>query len=185
MIEAYFDGCCEPVNPGGTAAFGAVIFKDQQRVWECSRLFTESNDTSNNVAEYCGFLAIVEELLRRGWQEQPILVRGDSKLVIKQIFGTWRIRQGAYVPYAQKAKRLLRKFPYLTGEWIPREQNGMADQLSKAELVKAGVKFRIQPIEQETTWPRGSVPDAQQLHKLQAASSILAPATSSGDGPTA
>jgi hypothetical protein len=34
-----FDGCCEPVNPGGTASYGAVVFMDGKRVWDCSELF--------------------------------------------------------------------------------------------------------------------------------------------------
>ena len=65
-IEAFFDGCCEPTNPGGTASFGAVVFRDGVRVWECSRLFRPAkgreSETSNNVAEYGGFLAILDLL---------------------------------------------------------------------------------------------------------------------------
>jgi len=38
-ISCFFDGCCEPVNPGGTASYGAVIFIAGKRVWECSELF--------------------------------------------------------------------------------------------------------------------------------------------------
>jgi ribonuclease HI len=50
---AYFDGACEPVNPGGTASFGAVIFEDDRQIWECSDLYQppEGHQTSNNVAE--------------------------------------------------------------------------------------------------------------------------------------
>lgn len=32
----YFDGAYEPVNPGGTASYGAVIHHNKERVWECS-----------------------------------------------------------------------------------------------------------------------------------------------------
>ena len=67
MIKAYFDGCCEPVNPGGTASYGAVIFKGAKRIWECSEVFYptlgKEKETSNNVAEYCGFIAILEHLI--------------------------------------------------------------------------------------------------------------------------
>ena len=153
MIEAYFDGCCEPVNPGGTASYGAVIFHEGKRVWECSEIFYpqpgKEKETSNNVAEYSGFLAILEELLKRRLHQSEILVRGDSNLVIQQMFGTegffWRIKKGHYVPLAHQAQKLLKRFPHISGEWIPREQNGIADELSKAELLKAGVQFKIQP----------------------------------------
>jgi ribonuclease HI len=150
MIEAYFDGCCEPVNPGGTASYGAVIFVDGERVWECSELFVpvlgKEKHTSNNVAEYSGFLSILEWLLANNLDTRPTRIHGDSKLVIEQMLGNWRMKKGFYIPVAKKAKETLSKFrkkPKLI--WIPREKNDIADELSKAELKKAGVEFRIQP----------------------------------------
>ena len=157
MIECYFDGCCEPTNPGGTAAFGAVIFKDGERIWDCSRIFRpipgREKETSNNVAEYSGFIAILEYLIEHGLQRESILIRGDSNLVIQQMFGTrygdyvkkWRIKAGLYVPVAHKAGKLLGQFPRTKGQWIPREENSIADELSKCELIQAGIEFRIQP----------------------------------------
>jgi ribonuclease HI len=111
-IVAYFDGACEPINPGGYAAFGAVIFIDGVQVWKSSTLFVpqkgREEETSNNVAEYAGFIAIL-------------------------------------VPLALQAQKLLEQFPKIQGEWIPRVKNSIADELSKAELIKAGISFRIQP----------------------------------------
>jgi len=151
MIEAYFDGCCEPVNPGGTASYGVVILKDRQKIWETSKLFTpkrgREKETSNNVAEYSGFKAILDYLIAHDLTKSQIIVYGDSKLVIEQMFGRWRIKFGYYVPIATTCKAMLKQFPYLTGKWIPREKNFLADELSKAELIKAGVTFRIQPEE--------------------------------------
>ena len=69
--------------------------------------------------------------------------------VIQQMFGAWRIKFGFYVPIAKTCKAMLKQFPHITGTWIPREKNSLADELSKAELKKAGVKFRIQPEEWE------------------------------------
>ena len=34
VYKAYFDGSCGPRNPGGTAAYGAVIFRQQERIWK-------------------------------------------------------------------------------------------------------------------------------------------------------
>jgi ribonuclease HI len=149
-IEAWFDGCCEPVNPGGTASYGAVIFVNGKRVWECSELFRpvpgREKETSNNVAEYSGFLAILDWLLANGQQGADTIIHGDSKLVIEQMQGNWKMHGGFYVPIAKAAQAKLRMFkkqPKL--KWIPREENDVADELSKAELIKAGVEFRIQP----------------------------------------
>lgn len=158
MIEAYFDGCCEPVNPGGTASYGVVILKNGQEIFRASELFLpkkgRERETSNNIAEYAGFKAILQFLLSNNLQGSQIIVRGDSNLVIQQMFRTlqnhgklWKIKQGHYVPVARECKELLKQFPYIAGEWIPREKNGLADELSKAQLKGAGIKFRIQPEE--------------------------------------
>lgn len=151
MIEAYFDGCCEPINPGGTASYGAVVFKDGAKIWECSRIFRPAKgrerETSNNVAEYSGFKAILEFLIDGGMNKDKILIRGDSNLVIQQMFGTWKMRGGHYIEVALECLELLKSFSRVKGRWIPREENSIADELSKAELLKAGVEFRIQPIE--------------------------------------
>jgi len=54
MIKAYFDGCCEPVNPGGTASYGVAIFRDNKLIWKDSKLFKpipgKEKETSNNVS---------------------------------------------------------------------------------------------------------------------------------------
>ena len=81
----------------------------------------------------------------QGLFEAQIIVYGDSKLVIEQMFGSWKIRKGAYVPLALAAQRLLRQFKNIKGRWIPREKNEIADELSKSALVREGVPFRIQP----------------------------------------
>ena len=150
MIEAWFDGCCEPINPGGTASYGAVVQLCGKTVWQCSEICRmesgKERETSNNLAEYGGFLAILKWLLDNGHGGSQATIYGDSKLVIEQMTGRWRIRKGAYVPTALKAKGLLSEFkvpPRL--KWIPREENEIADRLSKAELLKAGIPFRIQP----------------------------------------
>jgi ribonuclease HI len=148
-IKAYFDGCCEPVNPGGTASYGAVVFINDVRIWDCSKIFYpvkgKEKETSNNVAEYSGFIAILEYLIENELEGSQITIYGDSKLVIEQMKGNWRMVKGFYLPFAKRAKELVRNFKKLKLVWIPREQNSIADELSKAELLKAGVKFMIQP----------------------------------------
>ena len=133
------------------AAYGAVILKDGQRIWSQSQIFFPLKDrekeTSNNVAEYNGFLAILLQLKGMSLQQEEIHIYGDSNLVIQQMSGSWRIKQGFYVPFALSARKLIVQFPRLSLHWIPREENHLADKLSKAELIKAGVKFRIQPEE--------------------------------------
>jgi len=139
----------EPVNPGGTASFGVVILKDDSILYQGTGLFRpqpgRENETSNNVAEYSGFLDILKFLIGMDLTGEEILIQGDSMLVIKQMRGEWRMRHGFYIPIAKECKELLKKFTNIRLSWIPREQNTFADKLSKAELQKAGIQFRIQP----------------------------------------
>lgn len=154
-ITAYFDGCCEPINPGGTASYGVVVFIDHERIWQASQIVSpgagREKETSNNVAEYAGLIALLEYLLSRNLQDEPIQVFGDSQLVMYQMFGDpklggkrWKIKRGYYAPLAARARELLKGFSSLKGAWIPREENALADELSKAELVKAGIALKIQ-----------------------------------------
>src|SRR2546427_730178 len=100
LYIGYFDGACAPINPGGTAAYGAVLLREGERIWECSALFQpepgKECETSNNLAEYCGLIALLEQLIHLRAQQEPIMLYGDSNLVIQQIFGPWKITAGIY-----------------------------------------------------------------------------------------
>ena len=75
-----------------------------------------------------------------------IVVKGDSKLAINQMFGTWKIKGGLYIELAHQTRELLSLFTKMQGEWISRDRNEVADRLSKEALKRAGVKLRLQPV---------------------------------------
>jgi ribonuclease HI len=146
---AYFDGACEPVNPGGTASFGVAIFQAGEPVWESSEIYRpqpgHEKETLNNVAEYAGLIAVLEWFVDHDLLNADITVRDDSQLVINQTFGTWKIKGGHYAPLAYRARELQLVSKTSEGEWIRRDQNGLADRLSKDALKGASVKLRLQP----------------------------------------
>ena len=37
LIECWFDGACEPKNPGGYASYGVIVKVDGRKVWEASK----------------------------------------------------------------------------------------------------------------------------------------------------
>uniref|UniRef100_A0A6M3KR87 Putative reverse transcriptase-like protein n=1 Tax=viral metagenome TaxID=1070528 RepID=A0A6M3KR87_9ZZZZ len=144
MINAWFDGVCEPKNPGGHGAYGIYIAAfDNVPVCSRGKYVGYGANISNNVAEYTGFIDILETLA--AYNKKNIHIRGDSNLVIQQMSGNWRIKQGLYVPYALKAQKLLSKFRKVTLEWIPREENEICDKLAKDVLRNKNIVFRIQP----------------------------------------
>jgi ribonuclease HI len=142
---AYFAGTCQPANSRGTASYGAVIFQDGERIWECSQIYQLGKRHERDVAEYAGLLAVLHWLGDHDLFDARIIVCSNSELVIRQIFGSWSIKNGEYVELAYEARKLARYFTNIRGEWIRRERNEIADRLSKEALKKAGVELRLQP----------------------------------------
>jgi ribonuclease H / adenosylcobalamin/alpha-ribazole phosphatase len=114
-------------------------------MWRHAGMLPASPKNSNNVAEYLGLNAALDWLIANGLTGQPVLVKGDSQLVINQCLGKWQIKGGLYAEYARAACAKLPRFPSIRLEWIRRSENALADKLSKSHLWHAGIKFRIQP----------------------------------------
>lgn len=136
MIEVWFDGSCMPVNPGGVMGWG---WHSTGPGWPRSGRgeVPASPGNTNNLAEYLALEAALLFLIEAALTAAPIVIRGDSQLVIRQMFGgppkgrRWKIRAGVYAEKAREVKALLQKFTNVRGEWVPREKNTRADALSK------------------------------------------------------
>ena len=147
-IEAWFDGVCEPTNPGGHAAWGIRICVDGKEVHTAGGYVGCSKEMSNNVAEYSGICAVFR-WVRSSDLKGILTIRGDSKLVIMQLSGKWKVNGGYYHPYYLEARELLKELRGILGGveliWIPREKNSECDVYSKKVLIDRGIRFRIQP----------------------------------------
>jgi ribonuclease HI len=148
----YFDGACEPVNPGGTMAFGVVVLEGPQGVdpphsgarlvWQSSGIAIDppTGPTTNNLAEYTALVQLLGYFLDEKLADREIEVRGDSQLVINQMWGTWSISDDKpYANRARDAQAMLGHFTQIRGIWIPRDRNVLADTLTRAELHQAGI----------------------------------------------
>jgi probable phosphoglycerate mutase len=116
-------------NPG-PAAYGAVL-----KNAETGEVIAEDAATigiaSNNVAEYSGLIAGLR-LADQFAPDADIEVRMDSKLVVEQMSGRWKIKHANMKPLALEANRLA---PFgTTYTWVPREQNKHADRLANEAL---------------------------------------------------
>lgn len=131
MIEVFFDGACVP-NPGGIMAVGVVVYEDNIITKQIGSRYTSKFpvDATNNVAEYVAFLSALKYLQSVFYLNKPITFFGDSKLVIMQMRGDWQINDGAYKPFAERAKTLKDRFSNLSFQWIPRDKNVDADKLA-------------------------------------------------------
>jgi len=105
-LVLYFDGLCEPKNPGGVATYGYAIYRGAKKLCEGfgtvgAGLF--GDDVSNNVAEYTAMIKGMERLLASGYTG-PINVRGDSQLIIRQMQGRYAVRAKRLAALHEKAK---------------------------------------------------------------------------------
>jgi ribonuclease HI len=128
MLEVNFDGLCQPYNPGGIACYAFVVQNKAQEYGLAAEPF--SDNASNNVAEYTAVIKGLEWLIRGNHNDENIIVRGDSKLVIFQIKGKYKVKAQRIIPLYNKLIALIPKFKYINFEWVSREENREADRLS-------------------------------------------------------
>jgi ribonuclease HI len=88
---------------------------------------------TSNVAEYVAVRQLLNYLLNVGdaIRHQKIMVYSDSRLVVNQLSGMWKVKSGEYLPILLDIKTLLPKFDDLTFWWVPRTLNREADQLTR------------------------------------------------------
>ncbi|TDW94399.1 putative phosphoglycerate mutase [Kribbella pratensis] len=125
-------------NPG-PAAYGALV-RDPVTRKVIAQQGGTLGITTNNVAEYSGLIAGLE-LAAEYAPGASIEVRMDSKLVIEQMAGRWKIKHPDLQPLAIKAQGLA---PFGTEwTWVPRAQNSAADALANNAL--DGVEIPLTP----------------------------------------
>lgn len=129
-ITVFIDGLCQPVNPGGIATYGFVVYEDGVKIHEEAKFVGKGEGFSNNVAEYSALLAALTWLIQHQITKK-VEVRSDSRLLVNQMNGDWKVRKGLYKKVLEKIKPLLGKFEYIRFRWIPREENVEADLLSR------------------------------------------------------
>jgi ribonuclease HI len=128
-MKLYFDGSCGPNNPGGYACFAFVISDNGKEVVRKTGIHCQGEEATNNVAEYAGLIAGLEYMVENSLKNVEIF--GDSKLVINQVNEDWKCKAENLQPMLKAAHDLLPNFDSWEATWIPRDDNSLADGLSK------------------------------------------------------
>jgi probable phosphoglycerate mutase len=116
-------------NPG-PSAYGALL-KDARTGEVLAEIGETIGITTNNVAEYRGLIAGLQ-LAAELTPDASIEVRMDSKLVVEQMSGNWKVKHPSMRPLAVEANRLAPIGTTFT--WVPRAQNSHADRLANEAL---------------------------------------------------
>jgi ribonuclease HI len=123
LYVAYFDGSASP-NPGQMCV-GGWIKRDDHEI----KISEDKGYGTNNQAEYLALIEVLKKSIELGIKE--IIVFGDSKLVVNQVNGNWKIKNPNVKDLALRAKNLVKKFNKFDLRWVEREYNIKADILSK------------------------------------------------------
>ncbi|WP_406198071.1 bifunctional RNase H/acid phosphatase [Kitasatospora sp. NBC_01560] len=144
-------------NPG-PAGYGAVV-----RDGDTGLIIAEAAEfighATNNVAEYKGLIAGLRAA-REIDPDASVDVRMDSKLVVEQMSGRWKIKHPDMQPLAAEARTVLPR-SQVKYTWIPREKNKDADRLANEAMDagKAGRQWEPRPL--RAAAPAQAVPAAE------------------------
>jgi ribonuclease HI len=118
-------------NPG-SAGYGAVVL-DAVTGEVLAEVSEAIGHATNNVAEYSGLVAGLRAAgtLAPGAAAE---VRMDSKLVVEQMSGRWKIKHPDLRPLAAQASQAARALGRVTYTWVPRERNTHADRLANEAM---------------------------------------------------
>ena len=115
--EIFIDGACSG-NPGPTRI---AVFSEDLKI----KTIIDTGNGTNNRAEYQALiyaLAIAQSI------EDNIVIKSDSKLIVEQVNGNWKVKDTKLIPLCADAHLLIETREQLynastTLQWLPREQN--------------------------------------------------------------
>ena len=115
--EIFVDGACSG-NPG---PMRIAVFSEDLKI----ETIEDTGNGTNNIAEYKALiyaLAIAQHL------EDDVVIKSDSKLVVEQVNGNWKVKDPKLIPLRKDVRVLIDMRKQLfnvstTLQWIPREEN--------------------------------------------------------------
>ncbi|MDT0303003.1 bifunctional RNase H/acid phosphatase [Streptomonospora wellingtoniae] len=118
-------------NPG-PAGFGALV-RDAATGAVLAEVAEAIGRATNNVAEYRGLIAGLAAAQGIA-PDASVEARMDSKLVVEQMSGRWRIKHADLRPLAEEARAASAGFAEVTYVWVPRADNAHADALANEAM---------------------------------------------------
>ncbi|MCK0173440.1 bifunctional RNase H/acid phosphatase [Mycolicibacterium sp. F2034L] len=134
-------------NPG-PAGYGAVVLSPERDV--LAEVKQAIGVATNNVAEYRGLIAGLAEAAKVGATD--VAVSMDSKLVVEQMSGRWKVKHPDLIALHQEARGLAQQFDHVTYAWIPRARNSHADRLANEAMdAAAGIQTGAEVADQQAS----------------------------------
>ena len=139
MIEVYFDGLCQPINPGGISCYAFVVKRGGRTIYSDYGVAGEpfSEDSTNNVAEYTALVKALQWLLENNLGSTKVEIKSDSQLIVNQLRGDYKVKAKRIIRLYKQVLLLKSKFQDIQIRWVPREKNREADRLTNKAYNKA------------------------------------------------
>lgn len=122
-ITLYTDGASSG-NPG-PAGVGFIICNGKTKITDESKYI---GITTNNVAEYTAVILGLQKALSLQFKE--IKIRSDSQLLVKQIQGSYKVKNQNLIVLNNICRYLIDLFKSVSIEYVPRDKNKDADSLA-------------------------------------------------------
>jgi ribonuclease HI len=113
-------------NNPGDAGIGATIDHDGIRIADISEFI---GTQTNNFAEYMAVIRALEQCIELWLTGEALAFKLDSKLVVEQVQGNWKIKEPTLRPLVERVRELVARFPHVSFTHIPRAHNKDADAL--------------------------------------------------------
>jgi ribonuclease HI len=125
------DGACSG-NPGPAGAGFVICDPAGQTLAEGA---VPIGQATNNIAEYQGVISSLEKAHELGLRR--VVVRSDSELMCKQMWGQYRVKNPVLVKMHVRVRELMRQFDEVSFQHVPREHNEDADRLARQAVTQA------------------------------------------------
>jgi ribonuclease HI len=139
MLILKTDGAIEPSNPGGWACYGWVAYDpslgETEEIASGYGSIGEGPGMTNNIAEYWAIIHALRWVYANG--NPPVLVQSDSQLVVNHINRVFSCNDEKLIKLLARV-RMAQGLMDARFEWVEREKNKRADQLSRTLYRESG-----------------------------------------------
>jgi ribonuclease HI len=108
---------------------------------------------TNNVAEYTALNNALKRISSQHPSVRHLHVRCDSELLIRQVNGVYISRNKVLSPIIASIQAYSKSFTSIEFQWIPRELNSEADQLTNDALDNRAVVVDSDPVDELDSLP--------------------------------
>lgn len=134
------------VNPGGTIAWVYVVCRDGVEVYRNGGVIPACAENTNNKGEYLGVLGALYWLMKLPEDKRgAVRLCSDSRLVVNQLLGVWDCHFPVLAGYRDMILEAVKFYGQpVTFQWVPREENTVADLYSK-QVARDGKDVAVCP----------------------------------------